>query len=174
MANLILPADVKAIAEITANIPDAKITRSILLAQSLDIKPAIGDALLASLIANISSVTPNAYLTHLYNGGTYTYSLVDYSHQGIKTACAYYTYARMLMTNQYTLTQYGVVTKTTEESERADSAGLARMINNYQEIAYTYLMESKLYIERNWEQFASYYNYTKQTKRGFNIRTLGD
>jgi len=174
MSYLITAADVRAVGEVTANMPDAKINRCIQLAQTLDVKPAIGDSLVQLLIANLTAETPDNDLTNLYNGCDYTYLDVDYTHQGIKTICAHYTYSRLLEISQYQVTQYGVVIKRTEESDQADPAGLSRLINYNNEIAFGFLSETKKYIERQYPKFLTYYDYIKKDKRGFNIRILGD
>lgn len=167
---LIEPEDVLAVANITANIPDATINKAIEIAQDQDILPSIGAALLVDLLND----TLSADLTKLYLGCTFTIDTVLYRHSGIKKACAYYAAARLMRSNKITITQYGVVNKTADESQIVNEKELIAQINTITEIANTYLKQTLFYLESYPLIFTTYLNSNAITTTGTTLTVIGD
>lgn len=118
----------------------------ILAAQTVDIKPAIGNELYTDLILNY---TATKYRT-LLEGGQYTNQDGDVlTFQGLKAALACYTYARYLIAKNAVDTPFGMVQKTSEFSTAADRQTIADIVSEKRSEGSLYLVESLQFLKLN-------------------------
>lgn len=144
---LITKSDLNDARLIPSSVDDARVKVFIQEAQHLDIRPALGDALFFSLIAEApasSGTTANAYLLW---GKTYTnaagHSIIFY---GLHKALAYYALARLFTSHQQTITAASIVTKTNPNSEPVDAKEKAISISALRSAAVSYWEDTKQFL----------------------------
>ena len=98
---LITPSEISSLAR-EVFIDDSKATRFIVEAEEMDVRPVLGDKMLAYIRDNVAQVS------NLLNGTTYTYNGQTYTFSGLKKAVAYYTYARLIVGGDIEVTRSGV------------------------------------------------------------------
>lgn len=90
----------------------------IMEAQANDLRLAVGDALYSWLGDETHRATPEGVL--LLNGGTFTDDGGDHVFRGLKTALAYYAYARITMGGNMEVTRVGSINRESGNSSRSD------------------------------------------------------
>lgn len=124
---LITLDDIKAIKQISQNINAVeRLQPYIQEAQLFDVKGKLGPLFYHDMIKNVS----DQKYQELLNGITYTDNATpsnEYHFIGIKTAIAYYAYARYILNGQVTATGFSVVRKTNEFSEPVEDKTLVRL-----------------------------------------------
>lgn len=136
----------------------------ILASQLVDIKGVLGNALYTDLIANRLETK---YVT-LLEGGTYVnddgYTI---SFQGLKSAIACYTYARYMLSKNAVDTPFGMVAKTSDYSEKADSGIITSIASAKRNEGSAYLQECIQFIKDNIDDYPLYENgcYKKQSSK---------
>lgn len=137
--------------DMSAHIDSKKVETYIRESENIDIKSALGDALFLAIKNN-----PEKY-ADLLNGGTYkdcggnTATFV-----GLKTALAYYTYARVVKNGDGNVTRFGFMNKDSEYSNKSDVREKTMAYNEAFSIADTYLKECLNYIVANRDKYPEY------------------
>lgn len=137
-------------------------------AERQDIKPKIGDAL---FIAITQDDTPAGYDT-LLDGGEWAQS--DGTARwltGLRTAAAYYAYARIIRDGNIQSTRYGAVVKTEDNSADAERSERMRQYREAFAAADGYMTEVLDYLRQNACMFPEYQTKTFKANRTL-IRTL--
>lgn len=135
---------------ISIHIEQEKIETYIRESEDIDIKPALGDALFIDIQEN-----PNKYYL-LINGGMYEDKGGKHVMTGLKTALAYYSYARLVKNGDGNVTRYGFVNKEDEYSSRSDSKERVMAYNDAFSIADSYMKECVLYLKSHKSEFPLY------------------
>lgn len=132
------------------HIEQEKIETYIRESEDIDIKPVLGDALFIDIQEN-----PNKY-DLLINGGMYEDKGGKHVMTGLKTALAYYSYARLVKNGDGNVTRYGFVNKEDEYSSRSDSKERVMAYNDAFSIADSYMKECVLYLKSHKSEFPLY------------------
>lgn len=158
--------DIRQVRQIAANIKDERVEIYIREAELLDIEPVIGAELYEQLtnvgeivldedntalldetgdnaivVADENELPLNEY--KLLNGGYYQDCAgVKHRFVGIKTALAYFAYARFVRNHSTAVTPFGVVNKLGDESSNADSRTIAAVSADARRIGESYLADA--------------------------------
>lgn len=149
---LITPNEVSTLARsISVYVDPEKIETYLRESETIDIKSALGDALFLDVKDH-----PEKYEI-LLNGGVYDVECRDKrSFSGLKTALAYYTYARIVKNGDINVTCLGLVQKENEYSSHTDFKEKVMAYNDAFSVADMYLKECVLYLDDCKEQFPLY------------------
>lgn len=127
--------------ELSIHLEEEKVETYIREAESIDIKSALGDA----LFLDIKEHSEKYEL--LLEGGMYDNSRAQKKLlTGLKTALAYYTYARIVKSGDMNVTRFGTVLNDTEESTRPSFKEKLQAYNDAFSIAARYMQECVDYI----------------------------
>ena len=163
---MITVEDIRKIRQIAGNIKEDRVNIYIHEAELLDIAPVIGAELYEKL-RNIGEITlddagtrlldetgENAIIVadknelplneyKLLNGGYYEDNNgVKCRFEGVKTALAYFAYARFIRNHPVAVTPFGVVSKLGDESSNADARTVAAVSADARRIGEMYLTEA--------------------------------
>ena len=134
--NLITPREVGYLSrDISQHVDEARIETYIRESENIDIKSALGDTLFLDVKANPSKHTL------LLDGGTYQANGKKEVFSGLKTALAYYTYARVVKNVDTNVTRFGLVHKDSEYSSEVEFKEKMQSYNDAFSIADSYLKE---------------------------------
>lgn len=132
------------------HVEQEKIETYIRESEDIDIKPALGDALFIDIQGS-----PEKYEL-LMNGGVYEDKNGKHVMTGLKTALAYYAYARLVKNGDGHVTRYGFVNKDDEYSSRSDSKDRVMAYNDAFTIADSYMKECLLYLKSHKSEYPLY------------------
>ena len=128
--------------KMSVHIEKDKIDSFISAAENMDLKPVMGDSLLIAIRRN-----PSAYAA-LLNGGVYiTANGEEKAFEGLKSALAYFTYARFVRNNDGNVTRSGFMVKDNEHSTRASEQEKERAWNDVRAIGERYLRECMEFVK---------------------------
>ena len=120
--------------------------------QQYDVKMQLGEAFYNLLIdyldAKESGGTANAHLDLLMNGGAYTYDSNKYRFDGLYTAVAYYTYARMIKSQAGNLGVTGYRTPNDQYNSMADLKDRQTAYTDVKSMADSYMADCLSYLKR--------------------------
>lgn len=161
MKAIITLSDINALAR-TCHADESIAASLIAEAERQDIKPKIGDALYLQITRDD---VPAAYDT-LLDGGEWAQSdgSVRYL-TGVKTALAYYAYARITRDGNIQSTRYGSVIKTDDNSAEAERAERQRQYREAFTTADGYMAEVLEYLAKNADVFDNYRQRTMKANR---------
>lgn len=131
------------------NTEDATILRFIREAELNDIRPSLGDSLYMAVKED-----PTKH-EMLLNGGTFEGCDGDRSFVGLKTALAYYTWARLAKSSLHHLTRFGFVVKNDDYSHQAEWKERQVAYNDAFSIADRYMKECIDYIQATPEVYGA-------------------
>lgn len=153
----------------SVHVDEDKIETYIRESESIDIKAALGDALYLDVKEN-----PEKYEL-LLDGGTYEDKHGEKKiFMGIKTALAYYTYARIVKNGDLNVTRYGLMQKEDEYSSRPDIKEKVMAYNDAFSIADRYLKECVRFLEEKKADYPLYKGSGKIKANRTVFRILGD
>lgn len=154
---------------ISGHIDDKKINTYIRESEDIDLKSSLGDELLMDIRLN-----PEKY-NDLLNGGEYK-DKWGYKHtfSGLKTALAYYTYARIVKNNDINVTRFGVTFKEDDYSNKVSVKERVLAYNDAFSIADKYLHECVLFLSVNKEKYPLYRGIGKVKSNRIKYRTIGE
>lgn len=153
----------------SVHVDENKIDTYIRESESIDIKSALGDALYLDVKEN-----PEKYKL-LLDGGIYEDKCGEKKiFMGIKTALAYYTYARIVKNGDGNVTRYGFVHKEDEYSSRPDIKEKVMAYNDAFSIADRYLKECVRFLDDRKEEYPLYKGNGKIKANRTVFRILGD
>ena len=135
---------------ISIHIEQEKIDTYIRESEDIDIKPSLGDA----LFIDIQEHSDKYEL--LMNGGVYEDRDGKHVMTGLKTALAYYAYARLVKNGDGNVTRYGFVNKDDDYSSRLDSKEHSMAFNDAFSIADSYMKECLLYLKTHKSEYPLY------------------
>ena len=122
--------------KMSVHIDKDKIDAFIREAENMDLKPVLGDALLHAVKAD------SRVFSALLNGGMYeTSSGEKRTFEGLKSALAYFTFARFVRNGDGNVTRSGFMVKDNEHSARASESEKERTYNDVRSIGERYLKE---------------------------------
>lgn len=122
--------------KMSAHLDKDKMDSFIREAENMDLKPVLGDSLLYAVRRN------PAEFTALLEGAMYkTASGETKTFEGLKSALAYFTFARFVRNGDGNVTRVGFTVKDNEHSARASEAEKERTYNDARAIAERYLRE---------------------------------
>ena len=128
--------------KMSVHIEKDKIDSFIREAENMDLKPVMGDALLHAVKAD--SRTFGALL----NGGVYESPNGEKrTFEGLKSALAYFTFARFVRNGDGNVTRSGFMVKDNEHSTRASESEKERTYNDVRSIGERYLKECMEFVK---------------------------
>lgn len=131
---------------------DVKVKPIVNEVQQYDVKMQLGEAFYNLLIdyldAKEAGGAANEHLDLLMNGGAYTYDGNKYRFDGLYTAVAYYTYARMIKSQAGNLGVTGMRTATDQYSTIADYKDRQTAYTDVKSMADSYMADSLSYLKR--------------------------
>lgn len=153
----------------SVHVDEDKIETYIRESESIDIKSALGDALYLDVKEH-----PEKYEL-LLDGGTYEDKRGEKKIlMGIKTALAYYTYARIVKNGDGNVTRYGFVQKEEEYSSLTDIKEKVMAYDDAFSIADRYLKECVMFLEDKKNDYPLYKGNGKIKANRTVYRVLGD
>lgn len=167
---LITTLDVSSLSRgMSVHVDEDKIETYIRESESIDIKSALGDEFYLDVREH-----PEKYAL-LLDGGTYEDKCGEKKiFMGIKTALAYYTYARIVKNGDGNVTKYGFVHKEDEYSSRPDIKEKVMAYNDAFSIADRYLKECVRFLEEKNDDYPLYKGNGKIKANRTVFRILGD
>lgn len=148
---LITPKEVPVLSrDMSAHMDEDRVNTYIRESENIDIKSALGDALFLDVKTNTEKYTT------LLDGGEYEYCGEKRTFVGLKTALAYYTYARLVRNGDGFVTRGGYVNKESEYSSLADVKMKTQAYNEAFSIADTYLKECLSFLQANNKDYPLY------------------
>lgn len=157
---LITPSEISSLAR-EVFIDDTKATRFIVEAEEMDVRPVLGDKMLAYIRDNI------AQLSDLLNGTTYVYKDATYTFSGLKKAVAYYTYARLIVGGDIEVTRSGMRSRDSDYSHQAPLQERQQVSRECSAIADHHINQVLDYIKRS----ATLAEYLERSRRADSQRT---
>lgn len=122
--------------KMSAHLDKDKIDSFIREAENMDLKPVMGDGLMYAVRRDADA------FPMLLNGGTYKGADgAVRTFEGLKSALAYFTYARFVRNGDGNVTRVGFTVKDNEHSSRASDAERERTYNDARAIGERYLRE---------------------------------
>lgn len=118
--------------------------------ENIDLRMNLGDALLLDIKEH-----PESY-TLLLDGGIYEDGKGKRLLTGLKSALAYYTYARVVKNKDGQVTRFGFMNKEGEYSSRVDIKEKVMAYNDAFSIADSYIKEVVSYLSQNKDKFPFY------------------
>lgn len=134
-----------------SDIPQGRFDPYIIKAQELDLKPILNDVLYYDFLTKFDSTGDAMYSAYqnLLNGTTYTYAGQTIEFPGIKPMLCSFVLARFIPMNQMNITRYGIVNKTTGQSEPTPASSLTYMANNLKADAMAYQNQLEQFLQQN-------------------------
>ncbi len=145
---LITPSEISSLAR-EVFIDDSKANRFIDEAEEMDVRPVLGSKMLNYIRENVST------LGDLMNGTTYTFKDLTYTFKGLKTAIAYYAYARLIVGGDIEVTRSGMRSRDSDYSHQAPIEERQQVSRECSAIADKHINEALDYIKRT-EALAAY------------------
>lgn len=153
----------------STHIDSEKIETYIRESENIDIKPTLGD----TLFLDIKEQPQNYSL--LLEGGAYEKNCGEKRlFAGLKTALAYYTYARIIKNGDGNVTRFGFVNKDNEYSSRPDFKEKVMAYNDAFSMADRYLKECLRYLEDCSKEFPLYKGAGKMKANRIVYRIMGE
>ena len=152
----------------SVHVDEDKIETYIRESESIDIKSALGDALYLDVKEH-----PEKYEL-LLDGGTYEDKCGKQLLTGLKTALAYYTYARIVKNGDGNVTRYGFVQKENEYSSHIEFKEKVMAYDDAFSIAERYLKECVRFLQDKKDDYPLYRGNGKIKANRTVYRVLGD
>jgi len=134
--------DIQQVRPLANNLDEAKVDIYIREAEHLDLLPVIGASLYARFDDGVNLTEQEETMLE---GGDYDGGCGVRHFAGVKTALAYFAYARLVRNIQVNVTPYGVVTKMGEESSPTDYRTVAAASADAHNIGEALLAEAMRY-----------------------------
>lgn len=128
----------------------------IIEAERIDLVNVIGDAFYTDLVDGLAESPVQAKWSNLIDGLSYTYNNRNYTFWGLKYALAYWSYARLIQSQQINIVSSGLVRKTFDNSEVLDTRAIKIEVDKCNEIAMSYARQCIDYIKRNISTYPTF------------------
>ena len=165
---LINRTDIAEYRNISSTVLDKVLNPHILDAQFNDIQKLIGSDFFNDLIENYTSSEYQALL----NSGTYVHSGTTYTNVGLKTVIIHYAYARYARFGSNTDTPFGLVVKSSEQTEQASAADKKAIYTENKNLAFNYWENVKKFLDRNIDDYPLYKESCQRQHSGIKIKTI--
>ncbi len=145
--------------QLSVNVSDDKIESAILQSQQVKLESFLGYYLYNAFIedyAGNQTFNTTAYQT-LFDGGSYTHSGNTRYFRGVRHLLACYSFARLLWISDVNLTESGMVTKDTEESDPQESFKQRNAVRQIRDDIVRLEKDNKDFIESNKSDYMLYY-----------------
>ena len=153
----------------SVHIDTEKIETYIRESENIDLKSALGDTLFLDVKDH-----PDNY-SELLNGGSYNAKCGGKRFfVGLKTALAYYTYARMVKNGDGNVTRFGFMNKGNEYSSHSDFKEKLMAYNDAFSVADRYMKECVRYLNDNKKDFPLYRGSGGINANRVTFRVLGE
>jgi hypothetical protein len=144
--------------EVSVNIDDDFIESKILLAQQNDLEPFLGYYLYNAFIEDYDGTQfTTAIYQNLFAGTSYAYRGDNRYYRGLRHLLAVYSFIRLIEISTVTLTDSGLVTKTTDESEPREDYQIRKAIMTVKDDAVRLEKDAKDFILQNIEDYKLYH-----------------
>ena len=140
-------------------------------AQDQDLRPILGDGLYYDFMTKWFSTGDAMYTAYqeLLNGKAYTYNGQSIYFDGLKPMVRYYTLARLVQNNQVNISRFGVVTKTTQQSQPTDPQVIRQVVNEMKSNAMTYKNQVDRFLLENQSTYDLYIGSDTYVKTSFRM-----
>lgn len=152
----------------SVHVDEDKIETYIRESESIDIKSALGDALYLDVKDNLDKYKL------LLEGGIYEGKDGKQLLTGLKTALAYYTYARIVKNGDGNVTRYGFVQKESEYSSHIEFKEKVMAYDDAFSIADRYLKECVMFLNEKKEEYPLYKGEGKIKANRTVYRVIGE
>lgn len=151
----------------------AKVAPYLSEALELDVKPSIKDNLYIDLTTYTEAEEPdvNTSFDLLLNGGNYEYNSIKYSFKGLKSATAYFAYAKFIKGIDFNPTQFGLRVLDVDQSEQANYKDKIQFANDCISVANSYIYDCILFIKRMMPTYNDTNSYRKKSSK---FKIIGD
>lgn len=137
-------------------------------AESLDVRPKIGDDLFLQLGTHVE-------FDRLLNGGEYVdKDGVRHIFQGLKAATAYYAWGRLVKSATSHLTRFGFVEKTDDYSQQTEWKERQVAYNDAFAVADQYMLEITKYMQSEQKIFSKYVLAGKMSSNRVKYKIIGN
>jgi len=129
-----------------------KMEKYIREAQVSDIRSFLGDELYLKMILDFNEETrvfATQRYTDLWDGIDYTVGTVTKRSHGLKAAHVYYTVARIIEGNWFTITRFGPKDLQSDNSTTQSTAMIRAKVNTNRSQGLIYQNEAKMFLEQN-------------------------
>jgi len=168
MRLLINRTDIQEFRDISKTVLDKVLNMHILDAQFNDIQKLIGSDFFNDLIENYTSTANQTLL----NGGLYDFNGTTFTNVGLKTVIVHYAYARYARFGSNTDTPFGMVIKTSENTEQTSSSDKKAMLTENRSLGFNYWENVKKFLDRNPTDYPIYEQSCQRQYNGLKIRTI--
>lgn len=141
---LIRPSEISTLAR-EVFIDDDKAVRFIVEAEDLDVRPVLGDRLFLYIYENQSDIE---VVNNILNGTVYKYNGNTYLFYGLKTAIAYYAYARLIVGGDIEVTRSGLRSRDSDYSHQVPMEERQQVSRECSAIADRHMNQLLDYIKR--------------------------
>lgn len=143
--------------QLSTNIDDDQILTSVLLAQQNDLEPLMNYYLYNAFIEDYNGTTfDTAIYQTLYDGTSYTYAGNNRYYRGLRHLLSVYAFIRVIEISDTTLTDSGMVTKTTEESEQREDYQIRKSMAKIKDDAIRLENDFKTFVQTNIADYPLY------------------
>jgi len=144
MEAIISKFDIQAYRELADTISDIDTLEPFIIeAQNIELRECLGDALFYAVVEN----QDDGIYKILIEGEDYEYQNNTIYFDGLKPMLCYIAYARMIAQHGIKVTRYGLVKKTTQESEHADDGSISRLLTKARTTAKFYQKQANQYLD---------------------------
>ena len=146
--------------EVSKNVKEDKINPHIEDAQFLDVRPLLGNDLYNLIDGDLQSI-PNI---ELLEGGQYTIDKGTFFNPGLNKVLSIFSYARYMLHGSFTDTGFGLVEKSSQDSQAVSAASKRDLYTRDRETAMQYWFEVKKFLDRNTDSFPSWKKSCKPSR----------
>lgn len=165
MQNLVTAKEVALLARpISSGTSEAKIETYTREVEQLYIKPILGVEMLVDILSQDDLTMTQATRRLLYGDATFA---------GLKTAVAYYAWARIVKNNSVNVTRHGVVIKNDEQSHSIDFKSILKIHDEAVEYADKCMVEVTAFIIKHSTDYPLYAGTTVTKRGGSKIFVIG-
>jgi hypothetical protein len=152
------------------NIPNNRVTASIIEAQDFDIKPVIGEAMFYDVVLKYGTSPADANIVKLVEGGTYEDCDGNtLAFAGLAKSLKYYALARFRKKQPINDTNFGVVIKKDLYSDPIDSKMMSQSIDEARSSGLGYMNECCKYLQENKDLYPLFKGNTDNYRKPLRI-----
>jgi len=140
-------------------------------AHDLDLRPILGDGLYYDFMTKYKTVADPMYADYqtLLNGGSYTYNGQTIYFDGIKPLMVYLTLSRFVQNNPVHITRFGIVQKTSPQSQPVEATMLRQVVNELKSNASNYRNQVETFLLQNQTTYPLYIGANTSLATSFRI-----
>ena len=133
----------------TAVLDDVRVQPFILVAQRLDLRPVLNDALYYDFLTKFDEEEDDMYAAYqnLLVGDDYTYNAQTIQFDGVKAMLSCFALARFVAANPVNITRMGITVKQSDQSTPADASLIRMTVNELRSAGMEYQNQLVQYLE---------------------------